>query len=323
MSLLISAAFTPSATLHSSVYLFASESSLPVNNSPIATWALQVPFITKPGFALKETRTATLAGVRLELRPAAFGYTNIVVSSLSSEIRARDLFNAMRISLFVASLNASWGIRVQGEALTLDLDAPLPNRVDVPLIYPEGKDLSRLAASHGPIGIQIDKVWQKFLGGIAFGLESKAARAVMSEERVKLAFELYVDSYFEFSDTARFLGFVGVLEVLKDNQTRSDAALGLVRKWKAEASDTLDISEADSIRGSLEWLNSISIAQGIASVVSRHLGDDRAREARSLYTMRSELVHDGKRLVDASKIVRVAEQIVTELLADIVKSGSR
>ena len=293
-----------------------------MTDSPALRWLLQVPFIAAPGFELESIRLAMLSDFEAKLRPTASGYTNIVVGGLESKSAAYELFELMRIGLFAASLNSNWGIRVRAKALTLDYDTPVPSEVDVPLIYPEGKDLSRLVISHGPVRKQVDKVWPKLVGGISFGLTSDTARVAMNDDRVKLASELYTESYFESSDSARLIGFIGVLEVLKDKRPRSEPAQDLVKRWKAEASDTLDASEAASIRGSLEWLNSISIAGGISSVVSRHLGKDRAREAQALYTMRSELVHDGKRLIDASNIVRAAEQIVTELLAHILTSGS-
>lgn len=111
--------------------------------SPTGRWVLQVPFIAEPGFVLQEPHSVTLGSFNADFRPTASGYTNIVIGGLDSVAAARDLFSSMRIGAFVASLNSSWGIRVRNEVMTLDMDTALPSQVDVPLIYPEGKNLSR------------------------------------------------------------------------------------------------------------------------------------------------------------------------------------
>lgn len=290
--------------------------------SPTGRWVLQVPFITEPGFVLQEPRTVTLASFSADFRPTASGYTNIIIGGLDSITAARDLFKSLRIGAFTASLNSGWGIRVRDEVMTLDMDTAFPNQVDVPLIYPEGKNLRRLTISAGPIQMQVDKVWPRLIDGINFGLTADPASIAMEDVRFELALNLYVGSYFELSHSARFLGLVGVLEVLKDKRCSSQAAQQLVSKWKAEAKQLPDDEEAKSACSRLDWLKSISIGAGVSSLVRRHLGEDRAREAKALYTMRSGLVHDGKSLADAPSTVRQAERLVTDLLVHIIQSGS-
>jgi hypothetical protein len=134
------------------------------------SWVLQVPFVTEPVFPLKETRAVTLAGYQAELRPASSNYINVIVSGLNSTSSARDLFNSLRTALLVASLNSNWGIRVKNEVAALAEDTPLPSQVDIPLIYPEGKDLRRLLMNVGPIQKQVDRVWPKLIAGVEFGL---------------------------------------------------------------------------------------------------------------------------------------------------------
>jgi hypothetical protein len=63
----------------------------------------------------------------------------------------------------------------------------------------------------------------------------------MDDSIFELALNLYVGSYFELSCSARFLGLVGVLEVLEDKRPSSQAAQQLVSKWKAEAKQVLDL----------------------------------------------------------------------------------
>lgn len=285
-------------------------------------WSLMIPFITAPGFTLGESRTITLGGLQAEVRPGSFGYTRIVIDGIESAQAAHDLFEAVRIGMLIASININWGIRVPSNVLTLGFDSPMPNQPDVPLIYPKGKSLRRMVL-HIDVGqMSPDKVLPKLLDSLELGLSLDPARRAMSDDRVKLAVELYIDSHFETSDSARFIGLVGVLEVLKDKDPSSDAAKTLIDKWRQEATN-LAQEEANSIQSSLAFLKSISISRGIGSVVKRHLGEDRMKEARDLYTARSSLVHDGIRPTDSADTVRRTQQIVRELLASILMGGSR
>jgi hypothetical protein len=58
------------------------------------------------------------------------------------------------------------------------------------------------------------------------------------------------------------------------------------------------------------------------TLVRRHLGEYREREAKALYAMRSELVHNGMPLADAPSTVGKTEGLVTDLLVHIMQTGS-
>lgn len=285
-------------------------------------WNLLVPFITAPEFPLKETQAVTIGDIHAQLRPHAFDYSILLIEDLESAQVAHELFRSLRIGLLAASLNISWGIRVRDKVDILDQDSPMPNELDVPLIYPEGRNLSRLLVHVGPVQKQVGKVLPRLLQSVEFGMKSASAGQAIANDHVKLALELYVDSYFETSDSARFLGLVTALEVLKGKDNSSDAACDLVDRWSAQASEELNTVEAASIKGSLKYLKRISIARGIGSVVRRHIGEDRMKEARDLYMARSSLVHDGIRPDDFSDIVTRTQTLVRELLIRILQSGS-
>ena len=293
-----------------------------MTSAPDSKWSLMIPFITAPGFTLGESRTVTFGGLQAEVRPGSLGYTRIVIDGIESARAAHDLFEAVRIGMLIASININWGIRLLSNVLTLGFDSPMPNEPDVPLIYPKGKSLRRMVLRIDVGQMSPDMVLPKLLESLELGLSLEPARRAMSDDRVGLAVELYIDSHFETSDSARFIGLVGVLEVLKDKDPSSDAAKTLIDKWRQEASN-LAQEEANSIQSSLAFLNSISISRGIGSVVKRHLGEDRMKEARDLYMARSILVHDGIRPTDSADTVRRTQQIVRELLGRILMSGSR
>lgn len=292
-------------------------------------WVLQIPFITAEAFKLSEERNATFSGYNVTFRPGPFDYTTMTIGGLESEQAACDLFQTVRAGFFAASLMISWGVRSrdevkiipQGSSLREVLGPSLVGNTDMPLIYQEGQDLSRLTGKFER-GINIDKVWPKFVEALEIAAASRFASGALADARVKLAFELYVDSHFELSDSARFLGVVGVLEILKDKSTVSETALEMIKKWREDVARLEDYDEANSIRGSLNYLMSMSISRGISSVVKRHLGPDRAGEAAELYKMRSDLVHDGKHLNNAWNDIMRARKLVVDLLAHVLMSGS-
>ena len=285
-------------------------------------WNLMVPFITSPELPIEEEQLLNLDSIHAKLQPLSFGYSSLLVEDLESPEAAHEVFGSLRIGLLAMSLNLSCGMRVRSKVEILAEDSPMPNRVGVPIIYPDGKDLSRLLVSHLSVRLQVGKVMPTVLQSLAFGMESDSARQATEDDRVSLALELYSDSYFETSDSARFLGLVNVLEVLKDTNDSSDAACALIDRWTAEAGQQLDSDEAKSIMGSLGYMRQISISRGIGSAVCRHLGNERVKEAQRLYTTRSGLVHDGIRLDGTFDALTTAQRLVTELLAHILQSGS-
>ena len=290
--------------------------------TPPPNWTLFIPFITAPAFPLKETHNVTLGGLPVKLRPEAFGYSSLLIEDIDSEEAAYELFKSLQIGFLAASLNINWGVRVGEKVEIFGHASAMPNEVAVPLIYPKGKDLSRLLISHGSIQKQVGKILPIILTSLEFGIASTSARQAMADERVKLSLTLYVDSYFEASDSARFLGLINILEVLKDKTEASGTACALVDRWSQEASEGLESEEAASIQGSLRYLKLMSISRGIGSAVKRHLGEDRAKEAKELYQARSKLVHDGVRPDEFSDTLTRTQRIVTELLARVLLSGS-
>lgn len=285
-----------------------------------SAWILCVPFMGSV-IAFQQECTETLAETRIEIVPSAGGYTNLLIADFESPDQARDRFEAVRNGLLAASLTTGMGFRIKDEVVLLADFAPAPD-IDTPFIFKEGHDLSSLVLVPGKIQKQMTKFIPTFLQGFEFGLTSSSVLKAMANDRVRLAFEIYTDSFFETSDSARFLSLIGVLEVLKDKRAVSDDARSHVEGWIREA-DALAEAEAESFRSRLAWLREISIAQGIASVVTRHLGAEGGKAAKKLYGIRNNLVHDGRRLSDStSGVRRQAQQLVMDLLADILISGA-
>ena len=193
-------------------------------------WILCVPFIGSVATFDME-RVETLADTRIEISPGARGYTKVLIGGFESADQARDRFEAVRTGLLAASLTTGMGIRIKDEVSQLADGAPPPQDVDMPFIFKEGHDLRQLVIGPGKVQMQMTKFMPRFREGFEFGVTSSSAHRVMANDRVRLAFEIYADSFFETSDSARFLGLVGVLEVLKDKQAVSGDARSLVERW--------------------------------------------------------------------------------------------
>jgi hypothetical protein len=125
-----------------------------MSGSPDGPWVLQVPFKTKPDLPLQEAHTTTLNGLPAEFRPGAFGHINLIVTGISTDVDARELYESLRLALLVGALNVRFGVTVRPDILVLTQESPMPNEPDLPLIYPVGKDLSRLVVGAISFGKQ-------------------------------------------------------------------------------------------------------------------------------------------------------------------------
>jgi hypothetical protein len=280
------------------------------NSKESPAWNLQIPFVTSPELAIAESRNVAIGDYQAQLMPGAFGYARLRVGGIASDQTARELFELIRIGLLAASLSMSWGIRVQDDVTVLADGAKPPRDPAKPFVFKDGHDLSGLYIKENPVQMSLDKSMPLMAAGFEFGVQSSTARNAIGIDRVKLALELYVESYFEISDSAQFVGLVNVLEVLKDTDAMSDTAQVLVAEWRKEAGEKLSRTEADSIQGSLGHLMQISISRGIRSAVTRHLGEARAKEVPRIYEARSTLVHAGNRPANIGNLVNETRRLV-------------
>lgn len=141
-------------------------------------------------------------------------------------------------------------------------------------------------------------------------------------ERIVLACDLYTDSFFEKSIAASFITLIGALEVLKDNDPASPNAMRLIEVWK-DSLDGLEKEEADSLRGQLDRMRNLSIKRGIGRIVARYLGQNKSREVKNLYDVRSHLVHDGTRPPNLEDCLQRTQLIVRELLIKVLHQSAR
>ncbi|HCT80665.1 MAG TPA: hypothetical protein DGG94_22305 [Micromonosporaceae bacterium] len=243
-----------------------------------------------------------------------------VIRGLADADDARQQFEVMKGAVLAASLQIGGGVRVRHDLVIVDDATKPPSDPSLPIAFSEGRSLSGIMLGVGQVSFQTEKVLPAFLAALRFGFSSTQLRLALRDERVALAGVLYVDSYYETSVQAQFLSLVGVLEVLKDQAPRSAAALDMIGRWRSEVK-ALEDHEAQAIRGTLKDMTTISIGQGIRSVVRRHLGEESAREAKILYELRSELIHTGTTSADLNEARRRAARFANSLLMRILMAG--
>jgi hypothetical protein len=185
-------------------------------SSPERGWILSVPFAVAPALHLKEETSEPLEGIQLKMRPAEFGYNRFLVEGLASIDHARDLFARLKAGALTAGLYAGCGVRIVDALLAVDDSTPLPSEPDRPMVYRHDQDLRRLVLHAGQPELHVARVLPRFMDGLRAGLTIESVSRAMQDPQVHLAGVLYTDSHFELSPQARFIGLIGVLEVLKD-----------------------------------------------------------------------------------------------------------
>jgi hypothetical protein len=150
------------------------------------------------------------------------------------------------------------------------------------------------------------------------------------DDRVELAFEIYMAASFEATDRARFVTYITVLEILASRETRGQPALDVISNALSELDDRddLEASAMSSLRSGLIDLQSESIGASIRSLVESidtaqlDLGDRNVRRFISdCYEARSKLVHDGRIplgfeiRIETPRLAAVAREVLLSHLA--------
>lgn len=176
-----------------------------------------------------------------------------------------------------------------------------------PAVYPSEERPLTVTGGHATVLLTTHAVdvIRFFREGLAF----PESNEVITDQKLRVAFELYGPSFTEFSLNAKFLTLIMALEALATGIHRTPLVLNLLDKWKQEVAElrsTLDSESEDNV--SLDALNrellfkkEDSIRRQIRNLVFTTLqanGDTDAngmgKLAQQLYDHRSTLVHDGK-----------------------------
>ncbi|WP_239341858.1 hypothetical protein [Frankia sp. CiP3] len=281
-----------------------------------------MPFTVSPALRLVDEIAGQFGGLKLKLKPATPGFNCVVVEDLVSADQAREAFQQLKVGLLAAGLYTGCGVRVSDDLFEFDGSTPPSGRPGQAVLCQQGQQFLSVYFEFGDAAFIADRALPRFLEGLRAGITFDPVSLAMQDTQVRLASVLFTDSYFESSPQARFIGLMGVLEVLKDKESASSATQKLVTRWMDEVRREHP-PEEQALLGQLGWLRTVSVGQGIRSMTRRHLGDEASRTATMLYRHRSTMVHDGSIPENLATLLDQAEILVRQLLAKIFSAGAR
>lgn len=282
------------------------------------SWQLVVPF-EAPEFDFSEAVNGSVSGHSISIRSRGFPYSTLLVEGFDTSGLAEKAFRDVRIGMLAACLDFDCGIRVRSTVEVIEDDTSVPSEKDQPFVCRQGRPPQlRVSIAVGRPQFILERALPRLLRKLEFGVASTTASEALSDPKVALAATLYVDSFFEESDEARFITLVGALEVLKKQPDKSREAQALVDRWKVDLQQLTNDNERTSLNGALEYLRKISISKAIEQVVANWLGPDQVRPVRQLYKARSDLVHDGIQPADMGATRESAQSIVRNLLTNML-----
>lgn len=132
-------------------------------------------------------------------------------------------------------------------------------------------------------------------------------------EKQTLALELYNLSRFEWSQRAKFLTLIIIVEALSERENVSDKELKNINELIKFAKAT---GLNNHLVGRLRELKKESISKSCRKLVESHLGREEAKEFNKSYEIRSNILHKGKvpSGVNLSNAIPSLDQLVYNLL---------
>jgi hypothetical protein len=176
-----------------------------------------------------------------------------------------------------------------------------------PAIYLSHKKIVR--ASGEDITMRLSYGRERFLNFIDQGASLNNFEKVLSDEKLRLAIELYGYSHFQVTPYARFLTLCTALEVIAPTPAVDPKIARQVDQWREQAYKKAEKAKPDSkaredftaLAFRLGSLKKMSHRQRIKQYINDTLALAKdtdakiiAKEAVSLYDFRGRIVHDGK-----------------------------
>ncbi len=115
--------------------------------------------------------------------------------------------------------------------------------------------------------------------------------------RTRTALEVFNSSFFEGTDSARFVTTVTALEVLAEKEHSPTRVIEVIDDLKGRVRELMvsetEKEERDRLLDRLGDLKRESISHSIKGLIDRHVGGDRASFFTDIYGIRSRMLHDG------------------------------
>lgn len=270
----------------------------------------------EPGKAIKDSNTFFVTGSNFASKEEAFEAGN----------KLRD---ALTLAFAHCKIGADFGDdTMQGgfsqflkDKLQDELNLRTLNEVNGLMVYE-----TKLEPLFSKVGIAtpgLDTSIEKFLD--VFKNVSKANYSL--NERERISYDLFSDSFFTSNGYARFLFLVMAVEVLIDFQPKSLEAINLVESFISAVKNSGDIdgTEKDSLVGALKYLRKESIRQGARRLIDRTLNDQEYGGIKAskfflkCYDLRSSVVHGGQSFPSERDVDHEAAQLEV-LVANLISS---
>lgn len=319
------------------------------------SFTIRVPINTSPWFKLTITPgdAPLKVGGYLAKIFEEIGYYVLEVYGFASEEEAHEALPTVHAGLVWAALRHGIALPFPGQTAPVSyeetpelvesdltrqfldkgwdrLDGHYPG--DRTVIKPEHKRLyaDYLGGLRAIAGIRDEEIAGTLSEGLGFPHPAKATE----DEKLRLAYNLYSSSFFQFDDSARFLTLVTVLESLNSNRPASQRVLDALESIEGQIEELRNACDEDSAGSGrddyhsllrrLQPLRKESIRQGVRFSVADKLRSDPevsdpeavGREARNIYDLRSSFVHTG--FIDEEK-ARAAIQRLMDIVPRVLR----
>lgn len=321
-----------------------------------AAYSVRIPITLAPGRTLEigEGVCFTYEHLHIEIVPERYFYS-LTVGQFSAEAEARLWLSKLSAALLWMVLKFRVGLIFESTATDVMLH-PEPVTIapgsligdiaqsvgwrevdgfyhtDKTVIRPEHKKLIRGEVGRPTItsGIGLGKVVEALEEGLRYPTPEHG----LANHKLRLAFEIYASSFFESSQSARFLTLMTALETLAEPASRPEPMADFVRSFvdqlQRRRDDLVGLCgepEFKSLLGSLENLREKSISQKIRSLLQTTLTDTpesvHLSNFSKIYRVRSRLVHEGLAVnteIDAA--ISTLDILVPALLRSLLFAGN-
>jgi hypothetical protein len=234
----------------------------------------------------------------------AGGKNSLVARDIPTEVEARAFVPRLAEALRRLALRAGWAIEVSETIQELKSVGEAGATAESPgirywgdwtsaTVYPDDQSVGLLAGGEvqGLQTMSSKNAAEHILAAM------QAGAAPPRDERLRLGVDIFTDAGFQADPYGAFLLRMTVLEVLADKPRHAEAVQEAIGRWEEEVAnldgDDQIANARDSLLGSLERLRDRSISRSVRELVREEIGSDEAKRVGELYTLRSDMVHEG------------------------------
>lgn len=292
------------------------------------TYTVWLPFALPEGreiSGLAKPMAGLIEGFATELEKLRHGYYALKVSGLPTEADAGQMLKKLGAGLLWTALEQPIGlkfdltpqrmfysedpIKAGKNVFGPDSKRRVDTIVDAsaPAVYLDGKATARVEA--GKVSVLLSTGGDVIFEKVKAGVSIPNPIAAITDQRLRLAVDLYCLSHFQVSEFARFLALCTALEAVAPQGTSTQTVLNKIDGWieqaveegRTAAAGSAEKEEFEALASRIGYLKSQShrarIRRYVQTMLERAHDPDApafARRAAQLYDLRGNLVHTGR-----------------------------